>query len=91
MPANTARWRGESETHDDQDMPRGPERPSETVEASLRQRITAGEWKSGEALPTVAALSGEYQVSRSTVARVLRVFEAEGLIRVVPRWGTFRT
>ena len=29
-------------------------------------------------------------MARSTVARALRVLEAEGLIRIVPRWGTFR-
>lgn len=72
-------------------MPRGPERPSETVAASLRQRIAAGEWAPGEALPTVTELSAHYQVARATVTRTLRVLEAEGLIRVVPRWGTFRT
>lgn len=76
--------------HDDQDMPRGPQRPSETVEADLRQRISAGEWASGDALPTVGALAEHYGVARATVARVLRVLESEGLIRIVPRWGTFR-
>lgn len=75
---------------DDQGMPRGPQRPSETVADSLRQRIAAGEWQPGEALPTVAALAEHYHVARATVARTLRTLEAEGLIRVVPRWGTFR-
>lgn len=76
--------------HDDLGMPRGPQRPSETVEASLRERIAAGEWEPGDALPTVAELAGHYHVARATVARVLRTLEAEGLIRIVPRWGTFR-
>ena len=57
--------------------------------ASLRQRIAAGEWGPGEALPTVSALAGHYHVARATVTRTLRVLEAEGLIRVIPRWGTF--
>ncbi|HUZ52739.1 MAG TPA: winged helix-turn-helix domain-containing protein [Streptosporangiaceae bacterium] len=71
-------------------MARGPERPFELVAADLRRRIGAGEWKSGEALPTVAGLAEHYGVSRATVTRVLRMLADEGLVRVVPRWGTFR-
>jgi GntR family transcriptional regulator len=70
---------------------RTPERPGERVEASLRRRIEAGEWRSGQALPTVAALAGHYRVSPGVVVRVLKRLEAEGLVRIVPRWGTFRT
>ncbi len=58
--------------------------------ASLRQRIAAGEWDSGDALPTVGALAEHYEVARATVTRALHVLEAEGLVRIVPRWGTFR-
>jgi DNA-binding GntR family transcriptional regulator len=36
-------------------------------------------------------LAGHYQVSKATVTRVLRILAGEGLVRVVPRWGTFRT
>ena len=57
----------------------------------LRERIEAGEWQPGEALPTLAELAAHYHVARATVTRVLRVLEAEGLVRVVPRWGTFRS
>jgi GntR family transcriptional regulator len=71
-------------------VPRGPERPGETVAADLRRRFAAGEWAPGEALPTVAGLAEHYHVARATVTRALRVLEAEGLVRVVPRWGTFR-
>jgi len=56
----------------------------------LRRRVQAGEWASGETLPTVAALAGHYGVARGSVARALRVLEGEGLVRIVPRWGTFR-
>ena len=70
--------------------PRKPERPSETVAADLRQRIAAGEWDHDEALPTTAALAEHYDVSQATITRVLRTLAAEGLIRTVPRWGTFR-
>ena len=50
----------------------------------------AGEWASGEPLPSVAQLAGEYEVARGTVARVLAKLADEGLVHVVPRWGTFR-
>ncbi len=44
-----------------------------------------------EALPSVATLAAHYGVARATVAKVLRRLEADGLVRVVPAWGTFRT
>lgn len=51
----------------------------------------AGEWASGEALPTVATLAEHYGVARGTVARALRILAAEDLVRIVARWGTFKT
>jgi DNA-binding GntR family transcriptional regulator len=74
----------------DQHVPRGPERPFEIVADDLRRRIAAGEWQPGEALPTVAVLAEHYGVSKATVTRTLRILASEGLVRVVPRWGTFR-
>ena len=71
-------------------MSRGPERPYEIVTADLRRRIAADEWAVDEALPTTVALAEHYHVSQSTITRVLRVLAAEGLVRTVPRWGTFR-
>ena len=71
-------------------MSRTPERPSERVAADLRRRIGSGEWDQDEPLPTVAALSEHYSVSKATITRTLRVLADEGQIRVVPRWGTFR-
>jgi DNA-binding GntR family transcriptional regulator len=85
-----ARWHKAVTSGNDQGVPRGPDRPSEIVAADLRQRIAAGEWESGEALPTVAALAEHYSVSKATVTRTLRILAGEGLVRVVPRWGTFR-
>jgi GntR family transcriptional regulator len=60
------------------------------VTADLRRRITAGEWAVDEALPTTAALAEHYGVSQATITRVLRALAGEGLVRTVPRWGTFR-
>ena len=58
--------------------------------ADLRRRIAGGEWAVDEALPTTAALAEYYQVSQATITRVLRTLAGEGLVRTVPRWGTFR-
>jgi DNA-binding GntR family transcriptional regulator len=69
---------------------RQPERPSERIEADMRQRIASGEWQSGDQLPSVAALAEHYGVAGGTVARVLRKLADDGLVRVVPGWGTFR-
>jgi GntR family transcriptional regulator len=71
-------------------MGRTEELPSDRVLADLRRRIEAGEWASGEALPAVAALAGHYGVSRGAVSRALRRLADDGLVRTVPRWGTFR-
>jgi GntR family transcriptional regulator len=71
-------------------MPRTEELPSDRVAADLRRRIAAGECDHGEALPAVAALAAQYEVSRGAVSRALRVLADEGLVRIVPRWGTFR-
>lgn len=54
----------------------------------MRTRIAAGEWKSGERLPSVAELAAQYEVARSTVISALR--RMDDLVEIVPNWGTFR-
>lgn len=77
---------------DDHEMPVNRPRvpPSQRVETALRARLDAGEWGSGDALPGVAALASEYGVAGNTVLKALRKLEADGLIEIVPSWGTFR-
>jgi GntR family transcriptional regulator len=70
---------------------RTPELPSQRVEAALRARVSKGEWRSQERLPSVAHLATEYGVARSTVVSALRRLEADGLVTIVRNWGTFRT
>ena len=70
--------------------PRGPELPSRQVEADLRQRLQAGEWAPGERLPPVAGLAAHYQVARNTITKALRRLADDGLVEIVPNWGTFR-
>ena len=65
--------------------------PVTRVAADLRARVRAGEWSSGQALPAMIALAEHYKTSRSTVAKALKRMEADGLIEIVPQWGTFRT
>jgi DNA-binding GntR family transcriptional regulator len=72
-------------------QPRSAEPPGQRVLADLRRRVESNEWASGEALPTVAEFAEHYDVARGTVARALRTLAEDGLIRVVPRWGTFKT
>jgi GntR family transcriptional regulator len=84
-----ARSREVTASGNDLDVPRGPERPYEIVAADLRRRVAAGEWQRDEMLPTVTELAEHYHVSRATITRTLRILAAEGLVRVVPRWGTF--
>ncbi len=52
------------------------------ISEKLRQRIDADE--SGEALPSEADLMREYDVSRNTIRRALKVLEAEGLVQSAP-------
>ena len=44
-----------------------------------------------EALPSVRALATEYEVSPPTVSRAVKALADEGLLTVVPGWGTFVT
>ncbi len=60
------------------------------METDLRARITREEWAPGERLPPVSELAEHYGVARSTVVNALRRIEADGLIEIVPNWGTFR-
>lgn len=64
--------------------------PSEIVERALRERIAAGEWSSGEQLPSTEQLAEQYATSKETCARVLRKLAEEGLVVIRERWGTFR-
>ena len=70
--------------------PRGPELPSRRVEDDLRRRCSAEEWGPGERLPAVAELAEHYGVARNTVIKALRRLADDGLVEIVPNWGTFR-
>jgi DNA-binding GntR family transcriptional regulator len=58
------------------------------LEAILRRRIEAGEWRTGP-LPSVAYLQQEYGVGRDTVLHALRLLREAGLIITVPKRGSY--
>ena len=59
------------------------------VRADLVQRLSAGEWQPGKALPSEMALAGEMKVSQGTVRKAIDSLVADGaLVRFQGR-GTF--
>ncbi len=54
---------------------------------ALRRRIGEGEFAAGTLLPSEAALTTEYGVSRNTLRRALADLEGEGLIKALPGRG----
>lgn len=55
----------------------------------LRRRVLAGEWASGERLPSEHEIGQEYAVSRATVRTALQSLEARGLVDIRHGLGTF--
>jgi DNA-binding GntR family transcriptional regulator len=60
----------------------------ERVADAIRETIVSGEYAPGAGLSEVT-LSDELGVSRTPVREALKQLAAEGLVRVVPRVGTF--
>lgn len=56
--------------------------------AAIGQRIVAGEWSVGMALPTEADLSRELDVSRASLREAIKLLAGKGLITSTPRRGT---
>ena len=61
------------------------------VSQALRTEIAAGRYLPGDRLPTEAALSAEFDVSRPTVRAALRELEGLGLIHTQHGVGSFVT
>lgn len=66
---------------------RPAELPSVRVEREIRQRLAG--MKQGDQLPAVGMLAAEHDTSRATLGRVMAKLAAEGLVEVIPGWGTF--
>lgn len=57
----------------------------------LRRRIVAGEFAAGSLMPSEAALTVEFAVSRNTLRRALADLEQDGLIKALPGRGRIVT
>ena len=69
---------------------RAPQLPTDRVLGELRARIDAGEWSTGQRLPSVGELAEHHNTSRATMSKVIRILASEGVLTVIPSWGTFR-
>lgn len=56
---------------------------------SLRQRVLAGEWVPGVALPAELALAQEHKVALGTMRRALALLADEGMVERIHGRGTF--
>lgn len=66
-----------------------PEYPTDRVARELRQRIAAGEWSPGGRIPAVGALAEQHRTSRATMSKAVQRLVIEGLLVVLPNYGTF--
>lgn len=57
------------------------------IAAALRDRITAGDLKPGDKLPSEAAVSDEFGVARGTAREALKRLEDNGLVDTLPGVG----
>jgi DNA-binding FadR family transcriptional regulator len=69
------------------DVARSPELPSERAERLVREMIS--DMESGAQLPAVKQLATDLGTTRTTLSRVMKKLEDEGLIIVRHGWGTF--
>ncbi len=67
--------------------PRPVQRPRAQVEEQLRQSILAGQFATGDRLPSEAQLAASFAVSRTTIREALRALASAGLIHKVSGKG----
>lgn len=63
-------------------------RPDDELTARLRERITSGDLRPGDTLPTVVAAQDLWGVRRVEVQAAYKALAQEGLVRGIPRRGT---
>jgi DNA-binding GntR family transcriptional regulator len=59
------------------------------VTAQLRAQITGGLFPAGSPVPSINALTEQYDCSRQTCGKVMRQLEKEGLLVRVPGLGYY--
>lgn len=62
---------------------------AQNVYTQLREMIFAGEWTSGQRIPSENALSEQFGVSRPTIRQAIQKLDALGLVTTKPGEGTF--
>ncbi|SRR6266487_2027733 len=55
----------------------------------LRDRIRSGDLVIGRPVPSLPQLMAEYEISRGTAARAVRLLVEEKLVRIVPGRGAY--
>jgi DNA-binding transcriptional regulator YhcF (GntR family) len=65
-----------------------PEYPTDRVERHLRQIVDA--LQPGERLPSYGQLASDLETTRATVSRAVQRLAAEGLVVILPNYGTFK-
>lgn len=58
------------------------------IAADLRRRISSGEWRPGDQLPTLPELCEEYRVSGTTIRNAIGLLRNEGAVESRARAGT---
>jgi DNA-binding GntR family transcriptional regulator len=70
------------------DDQRSGEPPYLRIAGDLRARIESGEFRPGDALPSITRLSQDYGVAKTTAQKALQVLKDEGLAVGRQGWGT---
>lgn len=71
--------------------PTSPDPPYEQVRSRIVERVSSGELRPGDRLPTVRRLAEDLGVAANTVARAYRELEQAGVIETRGRSGSFVT
>lgn len=58
------------------------------IAARLREQVITGTWQLGQRLPTETELAEEYNVSRGTIVRALKVLRDEGVVMTIHGRGS---
>lgn len=66
-----------------------PVPPSRQIANAIRALIETGELAPDRRIPSIIALAGDYGVSPDTARKAIRILRDEGLVVVVPGYGTF--
>lgn len=59
------------------------------IAAALRERVQAGEWPAGTALPSETVLAAQHGVALATLRRAMELLAAQGLVERLQGRGTF--